>query len=66
MQEPAQCLWGTPTGSEKDNGGSFRTGLEPAVPDVCIAAKARIAQAHFRAASECFDIIRAISHSNAD
>lgn len=50
MQEPAQCLWGTPTGSEKDNGGSFRTGLEPAVPDVCIAANAKIAQAHFRAA----------------
>ncbi|SFU94421.1 MULTISPECIES: hypothetical protein [unclassified Methylobacterium] len=50
MHEPAQCLWGTPTGSEKDIGGSFRAWREPAIPDDGIAAKERIAQAHFRAA----------------
>ena len=40
MHEPAQCLCGTPTGSEKDSGGSLRTREGPAVADELIMAKA--------------------------
>ena len=40
MHEPAQCLCGTPTGSEKDSGGSLRTREGPAVAEVLIMTEA--------------------------
>lgn len=43
MHEPAQCLCGTPTGSEKDSGGSLRVCEGPAVADELIMAKAMTA-----------------------
>jgi hypothetical protein len=43
MHEPAQCLCGTPTGSEKDSGGWLRTREGPAVADELIMTKAMTA-----------------------